>query len=118
MFGGAGYALRASSHIRVAVALSYLPRPLVKALDFACTIFALAIATMLAYGLVELAIRSAERNSRSYFSMQTPLAWPQGLLAASVVLLALALVARALRIVIDEPPDLVDERPAGEGAAE
>ncbi len=118
LFGGAGYALRHSAHIRVAVALHYCPKPLVRLLDFCCTIAALAITTILAYGLIELAIRSAERNSRSYFTMQTPLAWPQGLLAAAIVLLALALVARAIRILIGDAPDLAEERPAGVGAIE
>jgi TRAP-type C4-dicarboxylate transport system permease small subunit len=113
LFGGAGYALRHSAHIRVELALHYCPKPLMRWLDFCCTLAALAITTILAYGLVELAIRSAERNSRSYFTMQTPLAWPQGLLAAAVVLLALALVARAIRIVIGDAPDLEEERPAG-----
>ncbi len=118
LFGGAGYALRHSAHIRVAVALHYCPKPLVRLLDFFCTIAALAITSVLAFGLVELAIRSAERNSRSYFTMQTPLAWPQGLLAAAVVLLALALIARAIRILIGDAPDLEEERPAGMGAAD
>ncbi len=118
LFGGAGYALRHSAHIRVAVALHYCPKPLVRLLDLCCTVAALAITTVLAYGLVELTIRSAERNSRSYFTMQTPLAWPQGLLAAAVVLLALALVARAIRILIGDAPDLEEERAAGVGAAE
>lgn len=118
LFGGAGYALRHSSHIRVAVALHYLPRHLTRALDAACTLAALAITTLLAYGLIDLAVKSVERGSKSYFVMQTPLGWPQGALAASVVLLALALVARLVRLLIGDPPDLVEERATGEGAAE
>jgi len=118
LFGGTGYALRHASHIRVEIALHYLPRPLVRALDFLCTLAALAITSILAFGLVELAIRSFERNSRSYYTMQTPLGIPQGLLAAAVVLLALALVARAIRLAIDDPPDVIAPRAAGEGSAE
>ena len=118
LFGGAGYALRHSAHIRVAVAPNYLPAPFARAVDLACTVAALVITVILSYGLIELAWRSHVRNSRSYFTMQTPLAIPQALLAASIVLLALALLARALRILINEPPDVPDERSAGEGAAE
>jgi TRAP-type C4-dicarboxylate transport system permease small subunit len=118
LFGGAGYALRNSSHIRVAVLPNYLPAPLARALDLACTLAALVVTVILSYGLIELAMRSHARNSRSYFVMQTPLAIPQALLAASIVLLALALLARALRILINEAPDVPDERSAGEGAAE
>ena len=118
LFGGAGYALRHSSHIRVAVVQHYLPKRFNRLVEALCTAVALAVTVLLAYGLIELAIRSAERNSRSYFTMQTPLAWPQGLLAASVVLLALALVARLIRIALGDAPDMAEERAPGMGAAE
>ncbi|MBL8385229.1 MAG: TRAP transporter small permease [Burkholderiales bacterium] len=118
LLGGAGFALRHSSHIRVAVALEYLPRPLVRVLDFFCTLGALAVTGILAYGFWELAAKSLERGSKSYFVMQTPLWIPQGLLAVGVFLLLAALVARAIRILIGEAPDLAEERAAGEGGAE
>ncbi|UCE30270.1 MAG: TRAP transporter small permease subunit [Burkholderiales bacterium] len=118
LLGGSGYAVRHASHIRVWVVLSYLPQPLAKALDFACTLAALAIASILAYGMVELAWRSWERDSVSYFVMETPLAIPQALLAVASLLLALALLARALRFLIGEPPDLTEDRIAGRGRAE
>ncbi len=50
--------------------------------------------------------------------MQTPLWIPQGMLAIGVFLLLAALIARAIRILIGEAPDLIEERAAGEGAAE
>lgn len=118
LFGGAGYALRHSSHIRVAVALEYFPQPLVRVLDFVCTAGAIAITGILAYGFYDLAARSFERGSKSYFTMQTPLWIPQGMLAIGVFLLLAALIARAIRILIGEAPDLIEERAAGEGAAE
>lgn len=118
LLGGSGYALRHSSHIRVQVALTWLPRRPAIALDFLCTLAAILVTSVLAFGLAELAMRSWDRDSRSYFVMQTPLAIPQGLLAIACVLLLLALVARALRILVGDPPDLAEERAAGEGAAE
>lgn len=118
LLGGAGYALRHSSHIRVQVALAWLPPRIGRVLDFFCTSGAIVITAMLAYGLAELSMRSWERNSRSYFVMQTPLAIPQGLLAIAVILLLLALFARALRLLIGDSPDLAEERAAGQGAAE
>lgn len=118
LFGGAGYALRHAAHIRVAVALHYLPGRLRRLLDIACTLAALAVTALLAYGLIDLALRSFERGSKSYFVMQTPLAWPQGALAVSVVLLLLALVARLVRLLINDPPDLEEARAIGEGSAE
>ncbi len=78
-------------------------------LDLLCTLAALLIASVLAYGMLELAVRSWQRGSVSYFVMQTPLAIPQGLLAVAALLLALALLARALRLVINEAPDLEPE---------
>jgi TRAP-type C4-dicarboxylate transport system permease small subunit len=118
LFGGAGYALRHSSHIRVAVLQHYLPPRFNRIVEALCTAVALVVTSLLAFGLIELAIRSAERNSRSYFVMQTPLAWPQGVLAASVVLLALALVARLIRLALGDAPDIAEERDAGLGAVE
>ena len=102
----------------MAVALEYFPQPVVRVLDFACTVGAIAITGIMAYGFYDLAARSFERGSKSYFTMQTPLWIPQGVLAIGVFLLLAALVARALRILIGEAPDLVEERSAGEGAAE
>ena len=61
---------------------------------------------MLFRSLAELAWRSHARSSVSYFVMQTPLAWPQGLMAFGAVLLALALLARAIRLLIGDAPDL------------
>ncbi len=113
LLAGSGYALRQGAHIRMRLVLDFVPRPLARALDLGCTVMALGVASVLAYGMVELALRSWERHSVSYFAMQTPLAVPQGLLAAATVLLALALLARALRLLIGEPPE---RHPAGAAA--
>lgn len=118
LLGGAGYGVRHSSHIRVALALEFSPRPLVRVLDFACTIGAIAITAIMAYGFVDLVAHSFTRGSKSYFTMQTPLWIPQGVLAIGVGLLLAALIARAIRILIGEAPDLVEERAAGEGAVD
>ena len=91
---------------RVQLLLEYAPRRLARPIDLLCTLAALGVASTLAWGLCELAWRSYVRKSVSYFVMQTPLAWPQALMALGAVLLALALVARALRLVIGEAPDL------------
>ena len=118
LLGGAGYTLRHSGHIRVAVALECLPTRLVRVLAFFCTVGATVVTGILAYGLFELALRSMERGSGAYFSMQSPLVDPQGALAVATILLLLALIARAIRCLIGEPPDIAEERAAGEGAVE
>jgi TRAP-type C4-dicarboxylate transport system permease small subunit len=107
LFAGSGYTLRHGAHIRVAAVLASLPRGLARSLDAGCTAFAFGIACFAASGLTELAFRSATLNSVSYFTMQTPLAAPQAVLAASFWLLAAALLARGLRLLADVP--LVDE---------
>lgn len=118
LFGGTGYALRSGAHIRVAWLLHNVPARLARALDFACTLAALWVAGFLAAGLVELAWRSYSLNSVSYFTMKTPLWIPQAALAAAVSLLALALVARTIRLILGLPPDAPAAAAPGEGAAE
>ena len=67
-------------------------------------------------GLTDLAWRSFERGSVSYYVMQTPLWIPQSLLAASALLLWLALLARAIRLVLGVAPERAPDRaPSHEG---
>jgi TRAP-type C4-dicarboxylate transport system permease small subunit len=109
LLAGSGQAMRHGAHIRVRLILALLPASVARALDLACSLAALAVAATLAYGMVELAWRSWQRESVSYFAMQTPLAIPQALLAMATLLLALALLARALRLALGEPPERAAE---------
>lgn len=106
LFAGSGYAVRQGSHIRVRIILSLLPQTVARVLEIFCTLAALAVTAILTYGMIELALRSFERSSRSYFVMQTPLYIPQSLLAVSAILLFLALLSRLLRLLINDAPDL------------
>lgn len=118
LLAGSGYALRAGTHIRVQVLLEYSPARMRLPVELFCTLAALVVAGMLSWGLAELAWRSHVRNSVSYFAMQTPLAWPQALMAAGASLLALALVARLIRLLIGEPPDLATDAGSASARAE
>jgi TRAP-type C4-dicarboxylate transport system permease small subunit len=118
LFGGSGFALRQGAHIRVGVVLNFLPRGLQRAVDLACTAVALVVAGILCGALAELALRSHELRSVSYYAMQTPLWVPQGLLAASVAILVLALAARLARLAAGLAPDDPPVRPPGHGGAE
>jgi TRAP-type C4-dicarboxylate transport system permease small subunit len=118
LFGGSGFALRKGAHIRVGVVLGLLPARLRRALDIACTALALLIAGILCGALVELSLRSQQLNSVSYYAMQTPLWVPQGLLAASVAILVLALAARLARLAAGLPVEDSSTGGAGEGARE
>jgi len=118
MLAGSGYGLRSGSHIRVMLALEWSPGRVKLAIELFCTVAALVVASMLAWGLAELAWRSHVRNSVSYFAMQTPLAWPQALMATGAVLLACALLARLLRLLIGDPPDLSTDAGSATARAE
>ncbi len=107
LLAGSGYTLTRGAHIRVPIALEYLPRALGRWLDLGCTLFAIIIVSLLVVGLFDLSLRSFQRGSVSYFVMQTPLWVPQLLLALSASLLWLALFARATRLLIGEPPERV-----------
>lgn len=112
LLAGSGYALRHGTHIRVMLLLEFSPRRMRLSVELFCTMAALVVAGMLAWGLSELAWRSHVRNSVSYFAMQTPLVWPQAMMAAGALLLALALVARLIRLLIGDPPDVGSEADA------
>lgn len=67
---------------------------------------ALIVTCYASYALIRYALRSAELGSVSTYLSQTPLALPQGLLAASFVLLALALFAHIVRLLMGEGPEV------------
>jgi TRAP-type mannitol/chloroaromatic compound transport system permease small subunit len=105
LLAGSGYALTCGAHIRVRIALEYLPARAGRLLDLACTLVALTVVSLLVSGLIDLAYRSHVRGSVSYYVMQTPLWVPQSLLALSALLLWLALAARVIRLLLGVPPE-------------
>jgi TRAP-type C4-dicarboxylate transport system permease small subunit len=98
LFAGSGYALKAGAHIRVELYSGWFRAPWVRLIDLGCSVFSLGVAGVLCYGLTMLAWKSYMTDSVSYFSMKTPLAIPQSLLAASVWLLCFALLVRIVRL--------------------
>jgi TRAP-type C4-dicarboxylate transport system permease small subunit len=118
LLSGSGYALRHGAHIRVAMVLGHLPTGMARALDVVCTLCALYISGLLTVGLIEQAWRSHVRHTVSYFVMQTPMWIPQALVALGAFMLWLALLARLVRLIIHDAPDLADDREVGQGAAE
>jgi TRAP-type C4-dicarboxylate transport system permease small subunit len=118
LLSGSGYALRFGAHIRVAMVLNHLPLRVARALDVLCTLCALYISGLLTVGLIEQAWRSHVRHTVSYFVMQTPMWIPQAFVALGAFMLSLALLARLLRWVIGDAPDLADDREIGQGVAE
>jgi TRAP-type C4-dicarboxylate transport system permease small subunit len=98
--------------------LGHLSPGLARALDVLCTLCALYISGLLTVGLIELTWRSHVRKTVSYFVMQTPMWIPQALVALGAFMLSLALLARLVRLILHDAPDLADEREVGQGAAE
>lgn len=108
MFAGAGWTMRRGGHIRVSILLQALPPRMFRLVDLACTLSALAMAIYASRALVEMALRSAELGSVSTYLSQTPLVYPQTLLAASFVVLAVGLTARLIRLVTGEPAEATE----------
>lgn len=111
LFAGSGWTFRQGGHIRVSLLLAALPRTWARLVDLLGTGFALGVCFYLAVALVNQTVRTSELGSRSYYPSETPLAWPQGALAAAFVLLALSILARLVRLLAGEPAEAPpDER--------
>ncbi|WP_240790012.1 TRAP transporter small permease subunit [Roseomonas sp. HF4] len=106
LFCGSGWALRQGGHIRVAVLLHALPPRLARALDMLGTAFAIGTLGFLTRVMWLQWWRSVELGSISFYPMGTPVWVPQGLLTLGITLLLLAFVARLVRLLAHEAPDL------------
>jgi TRAP-type C4-dicarboxylate transport system permease small subunit len=94
-----GHALRSGAHVRIDVLLPHLPDRLQTLLHYAALGLMAYFAALLAYYCGRLAIESYRESARAMSILQTPLAVPQGLMAAGVGVLALqaaALIAAGL----------------------
>ena len=113
LFAGSGWALREGAHIRVTLVTQGLPDRLALTLDAIATATALAVTSYASWALIRYAARSGELGSVSTYLSQTPLVLPQAVLAASFALLALALLARLIRLL---SADAAERPAAGDGA--
>lgn len=111
LFAGSGWTLKDGGHIRVGLVTAALGPRGERRLDLVATIWGLIFVGYATWALALYAARSAEVGSVSTYLSQTPLAYPQAVLAASVGLLWLALLARLLRLIFGLDP----ERPASDG---
>jgi TRAP-type C4-dicarboxylate transport system permease small subunit len=96
MFLGSSWALRDGGHIRVTLLFE---------VEFVATTFALGVSLYLSRAIIVFTATTYERGSRSFYPSETPLAWPQTALAIGIALISLALLARLIRIVINEPTE-------------
>jgi TRAP-type C4-dicarboxylate transport system permease small subunit len=105
MFGGSSWALREGGHIRVSLIMGPLSPRLRRLVDIAATFIALAVATYATYAIISFTAGTYQMGSKSFFPSETPLGIPQTALAAAITLLALALLARLIRLLIGEAPE-------------
>lgn len=104
-FLGLPWTLNSGGHVRVQILKSALPPPLRPALELVATLVALTVALYLTLALSGLAWSSFQDGSRTFTATATPLVIPQGVVALGAALMSLQLAARAVRILIGDPPD-------------
>jgi len=105
MFAGGGWALRHGGHIRVDLLVALLPPASRRVVDIAVTVFALAICAYLSVAIFRYALATHEIGTASIHVSHTPLAYPQFLFALGVCTLPLAMFARLMRLLLNEPPE-------------
>lgn len=114
MFLGSGWTLSKGGHIRVTLLSERLSPAHGRTLDLACTAIGIVIAGFLSVSLIQFAWGTFVRGIVSYFPSETPLAYPQALLAIGPCILTLALIGRGLRLITGEPVDVADSDPQHE----
>jgi len=68
-------------------------------LDGVSTMIALVVSTILTGALINYTFGTWTRGTLSYYSSETPLAYPQALLSIGLVVLSLSLFARLIRVI-------------------
>ncbi|MGH6792869.1 MAG: TRAP transporter small permease subunit [Methyloceanibacter sp.] len=105
-FLGSAYTLRTSGHIRMSIVSETVPERVRLALDIVCTLIGVAITSLIAAALVDLAWQSYLRGVTSATPTETLLAIPQAGPALGACLLCLQMVARLACLLIGRAPDL------------
>ena len=105
IFCGAAFTLRTGGHVRVAF-LTVSSNPLVaRSVEFAATVFGIMVSGYVAYALTQFAWRAFETGSTSPTIDATPLVIPTTGLAFGSILLFLQMIARLIRLIINEPTE-------------
>lgn len=102
----AAYALRTKVHVRVSLLAETLPPGATRVLEFVGTIMGLVISLYVTNAMVDFTYQSFVRDARTFLPSETLLWPPQAVVALGAVLLSLQLLARLVRLSINEPPDI------------
>ena len=105
IFLAAAFALRTGGYVRVMLLSQSAPPRAAYWLDVAATVAGTMVAGFLAWSLTTFAAKSWMGGSTSATIDETPLVYPQAAMAFGAALLTLQLVARALRLLLGEPPE-------------
>jgi len=106
IFGGLGWTLRTGGHIRVTALAKTLPARWVRCLETVAHALSAALASLLAFALIQLCIASFIDQSRSFLATETLLWIPQAFMALGAVGFALAAWLRLLLHLAGLPGDV------------
>lgn len=103
---GLGPALRHGKQVRVTLLLSRGGPEFNRSIEIIATVVAIVLAVFMLEAFWTTFLTSFERGLRQPSYMNTPLAIPQSLAVAGAVEFVLALMARLVRLIIREEPEL------------
>ena len=110
IFLAAAFTLRTGGHVRVMLLSQSVPPRAAHWLDVFATLAGTVVAGWLAWSLAAFAWQSGVTGSTSATIDETPLVYPQAAMAFGATLLVLQLAARALRLLLGEPPEDAEAR--------
>lgn len=99
IFGGLGWTLGSGGHIRVSLVEQVVPPRARRVVRSLAALLEAALACLLAAAVARLALASAIDGTRSFLASETPLVFPQALVAAGAIAFALQAAMRALLVV-------------------
>ena len=105
LFLGSGWTLSHAGHIRVSLLSEHVSSATKRALDIVSSLIALTVSFILTVALFKYSLGTWQRGTLSYYSSETPLAYPQALLVIGPAVLTLALIARLIRMLSGQPPE-------------
>ena len=105
VFCGAAFTMRTGGHVRVSM-FNGLAGPRTRyAMELVSTLLGAGISIFVAYAMIFFAWRSFVQGSVSPTINATPLVIPQGAIALGLLMLALQMIARVIRVLIKVPTE-------------
>lgn len=112
VFLGAAFTLRSDGHIRVNLLIENVPPAVGRLIDMLCSVIGAAACAFLTYAMTMKLLDDLRSGSVAPTPTETPLALSDAALAGGLLLLTLQMVARLIRLILREPPE-IDAQAAG-----